>query len=357
MARSVSFDRYTRLARNWGGWSSLWKGDDHLVSARGRGFLLPYAEVYHRFLFREIQGFTLVKRSRVWLALLYGAGLLGFGGFLVLVLSAGGEVSWGRAVAVSALSLGVLAFAALLVRHLILGPPCRCEIVTAISQERLFPLSRYHAAKEVLAGLEGEIRAQQPAFGPAVAGEGGFRAVANREAGRSPFTIALPLPWTFSIAAVFGLLALAALHLGGVGLPGAVFLLLFGLSFLLVTSLISAVRRATPESLRHCLWGILGLFFVFIGLVVVYLPMAIVEEQSFSIGPTGPLKAFAAIGGGGVFYVLFLAVSLAISATGLTGLALVSSWRKRIEASRRTFSPGGGEDAAPAEAPRAPGKD
>jgi len=367
MSKSPFHERYARLSRRLGGGASLWRGKDHLVSVRGRGFILPYSEDYRRFHLSEIQGFTLVKRSRLGMALLYGGGVLLFTLAVLACIAVGGQ-GWNAFLASVTFffALGTLSCLALFVRHLVLGPLCRCEIVTETTQEPLFALNRYHAAREIVEALETEIRAVQAGLATGGVAAGGSDAALEgpeRGSSRSPYVVPGTLPWTFGASVVFGFSCLAALHLESLALVVAVFFLLFGFACLILASLVFSVRKPSPDSLRHCLWSILGALFLFVGVATLYLLVAIADDNNYSMGIEGPFEAFTAIPGGGAFYFLFLGTSLAFLGLGGTGLFLSSTWRRRIEATRRGLAPSEpateGEPTTPASAgvPPAPPTD
>ena len=314
--------------------SSLWKGEDHLVYVRGSGFILPFTEEYKRYRFRDIQVISVAKRSRIGMALLHAAGLLCFGipAALTLALVDADSFGVGLAILVSFLSLGFLLFASLLIRHLILGPTCTCDIQTNLSQDRIRPLSRYHQALEVLEEVESEIRSSQAGLdgGGTSTGKEKTRPAAAREGAR--LHIAGSIIPTFIATILFGLGSIAGLHLESVALVSGLLFLVLIAGILLVVSLILSVRRATPESIRSALWVILGLLFLFIGSAVVYLLLVSARDPAYTLEFTGPLEAFAAVAveGGMVFYGLFLALALSLLVTGAIGLVLGTRWKGKL---------------------------
>ena len=143
--------------------SSLWLGEDHLVYVRGSGLLMPFSEEYKRYRYRDIQAVSVAKTSRVVGIVLFILGLISCAGLMALVLWQIGDegVTALKAVSLSVLSFGALAFAAGLLSHLILGPTCVCDIQTSLSRDRLRPLSRYLRALQVVDRLKGLVRESQ----------------------------------------------------------------------------------------------------------------------------------------------------------------------------------------------------
>lgn len=314
--------------------SSLWRGKDHLVHVKGSGYLIPVTEEYKRYRFEDIQAISLSKKSRIGMAMMYSMGLLFFTVPLVLVLS---FVDWdtfgmGAAVSISMLSLGSLLFLSLLMRHFILGPTCICDLQTNLSRDRLRPLTRYHASQECIAAIEDDIRASQAAM---LASDVDENNNAVREAAgtkRESFSIPFPVIPTFVGMIVFGLGALATLHLESVFLTGIMLLVLLLVSFSITFSLINSVRKLTPESIRSILWVMLGLLFVFLGTATVYLLISAANDPVYTLDFMGPLEALTGVasGGGIGFYLVFLLLSLGFFGAGLGGVLNALKWRTRI---------------------------
>lgn len=117
--------------------STLWVGSDHLLLVDSYGA----SEDYRRFYFAEIQAFA-VRRTR---RLEIGAAVLGT--FVLLFgawASAAGEVA--------RIILGILAaiFVVALAVHALLGPTCRCYVVTRVKREELPALKRTRNARRAL---------------------------------------------------------------------------------------------------------------------------------------------------------------------------------------------------------------
>ena len=158
---SAFSDNHQRLARDLFGLSSLWLGEGHLVYVKGTGFLVPFTEEYKRFRLSEIQAVNVARTSRTGLSLLYLFGLL-LASLVVTLLLVLAETM--RPITVVALSfcfaMGLVSLA-LLVRHLILGPTCVCDIQTRLSRERIRPLNRYHRTLETVNRIDRLVRESQ----------------------------------------------------------------------------------------------------------------------------------------------------------------------------------------------------
>lgn len=315
---SASFDNYIRLAKTLDGMSSLWKGDDHLVHVRGRGFVLSFAEDYKRYRFSDIEAFAISRRSRWGKAALLGIGIVLSLLPVVLILAFLDEdgLGTGAAVSLSIFSLLALCFVGMLVRHLALGPLCVCEIQTSVSRDRLVPLDRLHRAQEVLGGIEAEIRAAQSSMPPVGEGVGKFGAAVT-----VPGVPVLVFP-ALGAALAFALATLAAVHLESPAMVVVALFLVLVLGSLLMAGIVASVRRPTPETVRASLWISLGLEFVFIGAAIVYFLATVADNPGYTLDLTGPLEVFAALAteGGWIFYSVFLVLSLGMLAASAVGL-------------------------------------
>lgn len=333
---SASFDSYDRLAKGLWGLSSLWKGSDHLVYVNGRGVLVPLSEEYKRFKYSEIQALSIAKTSRLGKGILYGAGFVLCSSIIALILVLVESYNIGLALGVSFLSICGLASIGMLVRHLILGPTCVCEIKTSISKERLRPLNRYHRAREIVAQLDELIRESQDGLSETVSGEVIESTAARPSMGNGDFFQIgkLTIP-TFLGFAVFGLVALAALHLESVVTTGILLFLILGVSLLLTFSLIASVRKPTPEPIRIGLWSLLGLLFLFLGAGAVYFLIVATQNPAYTIGITGPLEAYSALAteGGMLGYGVFLSLGLGFLIVSLVGILNTSKWSRQIRKS------------------------
>lgn len=350
---SASFDSYERLAKGLWGLSSLWQGGDHLVYVNGRGVLIPLSEEYKRYKYSEIQAFSIAKTSRLGKGILYGAGFVFFSSIIAVILVFIDDYNTGLALAVSCLVVGALVSIGLLLRHLILGPTCVCEIRTSISKERLRPLNRYHRAKEIVAQIDDQIRESQKGLNGSVKGSAAESVVAATVLRRGDFFQIgkLTIP-TFLGFAVFGLVALAALHLESVVTTGVLLFLVLVVSLLLTFSLIGSVRKPTPEPIRIGLWSLLGLMFLFLGAGAVYFLIVATQNPAYTIGITGPLEAYTAVAseGGMLGYGIFLGLGLGFLMVSIVGILKTMKWSNQIKRSDElarsgdTDSVTGGED-------------
>ncbi len=331
---SASFDNYERLAKELWGLSSLWKGGDHLVYVSGRGLLIPVSEEYKRYKYSEIQALSIARTSRLGKGILYGTGFVFFSAIIALILVLIDDYNTGLALVVSGLFIGALVSIGLLLRHLILGPTCVCEIKTSISKEKLRPLNRYHRAREIVAQLDVCIRESQKELDEAASGERGESVVAATGSEEGDFFQIgkLTIP-TFIGFAVFGLVALAALHLESVVTTGILLFLILGVSLLLTFSLIGSVRKPTPEPIRIGLWSLLGLLFLFLGAGAVYFLIVATQNPAYTIGITGPLEAYTAVAseGGIAGYGVFLILGLGFLVVSIIGIFKTMKWSSQIK--------------------------
>lgn len=317
--------------------SSLWRGKDHLLYVRGSGFLIPLTEEYKRYRFADIQAISIAKKSRIGAAVLYAIGLLACAGPLALIFALldASEFGMGSAISISIFALGILLFGSLLLRHFILGPTCVCDLQTSLSRDRIRPLNRFHAARQCLDAIAVEIDAAQQSLTP---GGDGETVTVSAEAGGSrggraeSFSVPRPVIPTFAGVILFGIGALATLHLESVALTTFLLFLLLFVSLSLTISLIASVRRLTPESIRTLLWVALGLLFVLVGTATVYLLISAARNPAYTIDFMGPLEALTGVAGGGGpgFYFVFLALSLGFFVCGISGVLTALRWKELI---------------------------
>jgi len=329
-------DTYRRIGRGLFGMSSLWLADDHLVYVKGTGFLMPFLEEYKRFRLADIQAITLARTSRVGKGLLYTMALLFCSALVALIFAPTETMRPFTVVAISFFLLAGLAALALLVRHLILGPTCVCDVQTSLTRERLRPLNRYHGALQTIAMIEGLVRERQAGMAGQSASEDGAETAATRPAGTfrgDTFGVPAPVPAAFGVFLVLGLAGLAGLHLESVALTAGVLVMVLLGSLMLTMALVAVVRKTTPDSLRMVLWITMGIHFLVVGTGAVYFLMAATADPAYTVGITGPLEAFTGIAtnGGAVFYGIFLALFLGYFVTGLTGLIEAGKWRRRLQ--------------------------
>ncbi|MEM7602235.1 MAG: hypothetical protein AAF357_12570 [Verrucomicrobiota bacterium] len=310
--------------------SSLWRGRDHLIYVRGSGYLIPISEEYRRYRFEDIQAISISRKSRLGMSVLYTLGMLSFAGPLVLVLALSGEsrFSMTAAILVSMLALGTLLFASLLLRHLILGPTCVCDLQTSLSRDRILSLTRFHAARQCVDLIVEDIRSAQEPLNQAPATE----VVELRESERrreESFSIPPVVVPNFVGVIVLGIGALATLHLESVGLTIFMLFALLVVSFLLTFSQILSVRKPTPDSIKTLLWITKGLLFVFVGTATVYLLISAARNPKYTLDFMGPIEALTGVanGGGMGFYLIFVGLSLGFFTCGIVGLTSVLRWK------------------------------
>jgi hypothetical protein len=331
VALNTFHERYRRLARDPLGFSSLWLGEDHLVYVKGSGFLMVTGEEYKRFRLSEIEALNLAKTSRIGSGLLFLFVFLASAGIasLMLVLSEGlGPV---KVAFISVFVVVALLSLALLVRHLVLGPTCVCDLQTRLTRERIRPLNRYHRALEVVKGIDGLVRERQSGI-VAVSAEVADAGVADSR-GDGFYSVPVSAMASFGGFIVFGFVALAALHLESLLLTGLVLFLVLAASLLVILALVASVRRPTPDAIRRLLWSLLVLHFLVVGIGSVYYLVAAMREPSYTVGFAGPLEAYTALAseGGMVLYGVFAVLFLGMLGCGIGGIVLSLRWRGRIQ--------------------------
>ncbi|NNE92277.1 MAG: hypothetical protein HKN23_11570 [Verrucomicrobiales bacterium] len=101
---------------------------------------------------------------------------------------------------------------------------------------------------------------------------------------------------------------------------------------LLMASLVTGVRNPAPNSVRTCLWGLLGTVLVMTGTGLVYYFVVALDDPSFTLDIVGPFQALAAVSSLGnlAFYLIFLTCSLTIIGFGMMGLMNAKRWKKRL---------------------------
>ena len=329
-------ETYRRIGRDPFGMSSLWLAEDHLVYVKGTGFLMPLMEEYKRFRLTDIQAISIARTSRFGKGFLYLASLLLCLGLIAIIFAVSETIRPAAIVAISIFVLFGLAALALLVRHLILGPTCVCDIQTSLSRERLRSLTRYHHSLQTISMIERLVRESQAGLAESAeaAAKGGEVAATRRADTFRGDTFQVPrlVPPAFGLFLILGLGGLAALHLESPLVTGGVLLLILLGSLMLTMTLVSVVRKATPNSVRMVLWITMGIHFLVVGAGAVYFLIAATNEPAYTVGITGPLEAFTGIAttGGPVFYGLFTALFLGFFASGLWGIIESGKWRRRL---------------------------
>lgn len=323
-------ERYQRLARGPFGYSSLWLGEDHLVYVKGSGLFMVTAEEYKRFRLSEVEAMNLAMTSRAGLIILFLSGFLVSAAIASLMLVFSEGLQLGSVIFISFFVLTALASLGLLLRHLVLGPTCVCDLQTRLTRERIRPLNRYHHALEVVKRIDGLVRERQTGIvvgAPEVSNPG-----TDGARGDGFFSVPKMAPATFGVFLTFAILALGGLHLEIPMLTGAVLFLVLIASLLAILALVATVRRPTPDSIRRILWVLLVLHFFVIAIGSVYYLVAAMREPAYTVGLTGPLEAYTAVAseGGLVLYGVFVGLFLGILGASVSGLFLSMRWSARI---------------------------
>jgi hypothetical protein len=145
----MTSSNYLRLSpknRTWTGFSQAWLGSDHLLIVNSNRLV----ERYQRFAFADIQAIVVAEGGRraVWQA---AAASVCFAASIWVQLTFGKGFF-------AAMGLAALVFAILDIAR---GPRCGCVLQTAVSGERLYPISRMRTARSFLATITPAIEAVQ----------------------------------------------------------------------------------------------------------------------------------------------------------------------------------------------------
>lgn len=323
-----TFGEYERVAGGSPGMSSLWLGGDHLLYIRGSGFILPFSEEYKRFRYADIQGIVLARTAGLfWGALGYFAGFAAAASiaFALLFWREPGDV--GLLITTLSLPLPVaVAMLALLIRHLVLGPRCVCEIQTGVKRERLAPVSRLIQGREVLERLSPRIRGAQA--GLEVSSEipaPNLPPPALRVPG-----VALP---AFFLIALEGLCFLMLFVLPvTIPVAGAALLLFPVAGAVLLAALAACARVPCPGSVRTAGWASLAALLALISVAAVYFADQAIVDPALTLDLAGPVDAFAAIAERGAmgFTIVTLAAATALLIASGIGLIVSLRWRARL---------------------------
>lgn len=326
----TAFGEYRRLAKSALGFSSLWLGEDHLLYVRGSGFLLPFSEEYKRFRYRDIQSVAMAKTSGLaWGAIGYIAGLLVVAaiGFAFLFNRPPDDVALLLVTLLGPLPLCVI-LAALLIRHLALGPRCLFELKTALKREPINAISRLGKGREALTSIAEKVRRAQEDLVPS-------KDAADESIPQRPnetltgLQIPKPTLLAFGSQVALGVSIVLLLHLPGMILAGLVLVAAIVTGAPLLMSFAGSLRNPAPDSVRKLLWAQL-VSEIALGTTasIFYIDQAI-NDPSLTVDVLGPLRAFADISalGGFVFYLVFLIVALSQIGIGIAGLVRTRNWR------------------------------
>ena len=153
--------RYEKLSRKtvplMMGRSSLWLGDDHLLSVKNRA----YNEEYKRFYYRDIQAIILRKTiTGVIITFLFVLMLLA----LIVLFGNGWNKGWESGFMIfGGIMIGF--FFVLLLVHMLRGPTCSVQIRTAVQTEKLLSLDRMPQALKAIRKLRTRIESVQGTIG------------------------------------------------------------------------------------------------------------------------------------------------------------------------------------------------
>jgi hypothetical protein len=145
----VTNSNYLRLSpknRTFTGFSQAWLGSDHLLIVNSSRLV----ERYQRFAFADIQAIVVAEGGRraIWQAAV---------ALVCFAFSMWVQFTFGKrffaAIGLAALVLAIL--------DIVRGPRCRCILQTAVSGERLYPISRMRTARSFLAAITPAIEAVQ----------------------------------------------------------------------------------------------------------------------------------------------------------------------------------------------------
>jgi hypothetical protein len=141
-----SYLRLSPKSRTWTGFSQAWLGSDHLLIVNSNRLV----ERYQRFAFADIQAIVVTEGGRraVWQAV---AASIWFAASIAV------QVTFGKGF-FATLGLVALIWAILDIAR---GPRCRCVLQTAVSRERLHPISRMRTARAFLATISPAIESVQ----------------------------------------------------------------------------------------------------------------------------------------------------------------------------------------------------
>ena len=64
---------------------------------------------------------------------------------------------------------------------------------------------------------------------------------------------------------------------------------------LMLSALITSVRRRAPDAIRSCLWGSLGCIIVITGTALVYFFVVALDDPSFTLDFAGPFQAYLVV--------------------------------------------------------------
>jgi hypothetical protein len=149
--RPPPYRRLPGRARRFGGFTTLWLGEDHLLLLDSSG----YSESYRRLFLKDIQAIVLRRNDR-WIGAMAILGLL-----VVLpgVATAATDepVRWFWAFPLAAFILAFLV-------NLLRGPTCACHVMTPLGPTEIKTIRRFRQARRMLRVVRPRIEALQGAM-------------------------------------------------------------------------------------------------------------------------------------------------------------------------------------------------
>lgn len=215
---------------------------------------------------------------------------------------------------------------ALLIRHLVLGPRCVCEIQTGVKRERLAPVSRLIQGREVLERLSPRIRQAQA----------GLEVSAEIQAPILPapvLRVPVEAPVAFCLLGFVGVHFLMLYALPPSDLMATTALLLVPIAgALLLVSLAACARVPCPGSVRNAGWASLAALLALVSVAAVYFADQAIIDPALTLDFAGPMEAFAEISerGGMGFSIVTLAAAVALLIASAIGLVVSLRWRARL---------------------------
>lgn len=261
----MTYRRLPGKKRGIGHWSTLWMGDDHLLSVSSNG----YSESYTRFYFKDIKAVVarLTNRGRMWnviLGMMLGVSLLAF-----FSSFGDGTTSW-------SVTMTILAFLLLvgLLVNTLRGPTCRCHILMPLGIHELPTLGRIRTVRKVLDRLRPLIEERQGTTvpddavilpSPPPSDEPVPMPVAATSRPAAPMSSAGAASSyrgsahyaAFSLLIVHAFLGVTILEYHGTPFLFAYGLLTLGLLVCLVTAVVQQYSHPFPLPARRLVWGAL----------------------------------------------------------------------------------------------------
>lgn len=320
---------YERLPGRGGGFlsrSSLWLGSEHLLRVERRGF----AEMYHRFYFRDIQAIVLRPTAQWQVEMVISGMMLAL--FLLLALATG--EMWRIAWAIMA-GLSAVFFIAKLVQ----GPTCICHIQTAVQLMLLPSVNRQRHARRILARIEPLIAAAQGAM----SAEQMAGAMRNAPPPVLPATKPVPITRPATPAPIPDRRSMRHEHgrwheilcwllAGDTAVSMAMFFtehaLMQSVGILLmalqvgagITALIKQARTDLPAMIKFVAWSALGALAMYLAIAVLYVIFRTWQDPSLDLEMLTPRNDT---------FVMWLHAAGVLITGGLAGLGLTSLYRFR----------------------------